>query len=32
LTPLFAKPRSWQILDMLIALTMWVIAVKLLLM
>ena len=32
LTPLFAKPRSWQILDMLIALTMWAIAVKLLLM
>ncbi|MGR3609029.1 MAG: LysE/ArgO family amino acid transporter [Sulfitobacter sp.] len=32
LTPLFSKPRSWQILDMLIALTMWAIAVKLLLM
>jgi L-lysine exporter family protein LysE/ArgO len=32
LSPLFARPRSWQILDGLIALTMWAIAVKLLLM
>lgn len=32
LSPLFAKPRSWQILDGLIALTMWGIAAKLLLM
>ncbi len=31
LAPVFAKPRSWQILDGLIALTMWAIAVKLLL-
>ena len=32
LGPIFARPRSWQILDALIALTMWAIAVKLLLM
>ncbi len=32
LSPIFAKPRSWQILDALIALTMWAIAAKLLLM
>lgn len=31
LIPLFAKPVSWQILDGLIALTMWAIAAKLLL-
>ncbi|WP_081780887.1 LysE/ArgO family amino acid transporter [Sulfitobacter noctilucicola] len=30
LAPLFAKPVSWQILDALIALTMWAIAAKLL--
>lgn len=30
LTPLFAKPKSWQILDILIGLTMWAIAVSLL--
>jgi L-lysine exporter family protein LysE/ArgO len=29
LTPLFAKPRAWQILDILIGLTMWAIAVSL---
>ncbi|ASM71474.1 MULTISPECIES: LysE/ArgO family amino acid transporter [Roseobacteraceae] len=32
LRPLFANPRSWQVLDVLIALTMWAIAVKLILM
>ena len=32
LKPLFAQPRSWQILDALIAATMWSIAAKLLLM
>ncbi|SFE91770.1 L-lysine exporter family protein LysE/ArgO [Sulfitobacter brevis] len=32
LDPVFANPRSWQILDGLIALTMWAIALKLLLM
>lgn len=32
LSPLFARPISWQILDSLIALTMWAIAAKLLLM
>ncbi|KIN61715.1 L-lysine exporter [Sulfitobacter noctilucae] len=32
LSPLFARPVSWQILDGLIALTMWAIAAKLLLM
>lgn len=31
LGPLFANPRSWQVLDAVIALTMWAIAVKLLL-
>jgi len=30
LTPLFQKPRAWQILDILIALTMWAIAMSLL--
>lgn len=30
LTPLFARPRAWQILDILIALVMWGIATKLL--
>ncbi len=32
LQPLFARPRSWQVLDGCIALIMWAIAVKLLLM
>ncbi|QFT57272.1 Arginine exporter protein ArgO [Sulfitobacter sp. THAF37] len=32
LRPLFANPRSWQVLDAIIALTMWAIAAKLLLM
>ncbi len=31
LAPLFARPRSWQVLDGLIALVMWAIALKLLL-
>ncbi|WP_424975460.1 LysE/ArgO family amino acid transporter [Dinoroseobacter sp. S124A] len=31
LTPVFARPRSWQILDLVIALTMWGLAAKLLL-
>lgn len=31
LAPLFANPRAWQVLDGLIALTMWAIALKLLL-
>lgn len=31
LRPLFAQPRSWQILDGLVGLTMWAIALKLLL-
>lgn len=30
LTPLFANPRAWQVLDAVIALTMWGIALKLL--
>ena len=30
LAPLFAKPRAWQVLDGIIALTMWAIAFKLL--
>jgi L-lysine exporter family protein LysE/ArgO len=30
LSPLFAKPFSWQVLDALIAITMWAIAAKLL--
>ena len=30
LTPLFARPTSWRILDAVIAVTMWAIAVKLL--
>lgn len=29
LRPLFANPRSWQVLDALIAMTMWAIAIKL---
>ena len=29
LAPLFARPRSWQVLDAVIAVTMWAIAVKL---
>tara|TARA_R110002049_G_scaffold10127_6_gene50580 strand:- start:50387 stop:50986 length:600 start_codon:yes stop_codon:yes gene_type:complete len=29
LAPLFARPRSWQVLDAVIALTMWAIAIKL---
>ncbi|APE42863.1 amino acid transporter [Sulfitobacter alexandrii] len=32
LGPLFANPRSWQVLDAVIALTMWAIALRLLLM
>lgn len=32
LSPLFSKSRSWQVLDAIIALTMWAIAAKLLLM
>lgn len=32
LTPLFAKPFSWRVLDAVIAVTMWAIALKLLLM
>lgn len=31
LAPLFASPRAWQVLDAIIALTMWGIALKLLL-
>lgn len=31
LTPLFAKPRAWRILDILIGLTMWAIALSLVL-
>jgi len=31
ISPIFARPRSWQVLDALIALTMWAIALKLLL-
>ncbi len=31
LRPVFANPRSWQVLDTLIALTMWAIAIKLIL-
>ena len=31
LKPIFANPRSWQVLDALIALTMWAIAAKLIL-
>ena len=30
LAPLFARPRSWQVLDAVIAVTMWAIAIKLL--
>lgn len=30
LSPLFANPRAWQVLDGIIAVTMWAIAVKLL--
>jgi L-lysine exporter family protein LysE/ArgO len=29
LTPIFARPRSWQILDAIIALVMWILAVSL---
>lgn len=29
LTPVFARPRSWQILDAIIALVMWILAVSL---
>jgi len=32
LTPFFSKPFSWQVLDAVIAVTMWAIALKLLLM
>lgn len=32
LAPLFAKPRSWQVLDVIIGCTMWGIALKLLIM
>ncbi|MGP6086639.1 LysE/ArgO family amino acid transporter [Antarctobacter jejuensis] len=32
LAPVFARPKSWQVLDVLVGLTMWAIAVKLLLM
>ncbi|MCE8537249.1 amino acid transporter [Ruegeria pomeroyi] len=32
LAPVFARPRAWQVLDTVIALTMWTIAAKLLLM
>ena len=31
LSPLFAKPKAWQILDLIIGLVMWVIAISLLL-
>ncbi|MEL7092219.1 MAG: LysE family transporter, partial [Pseudomonadota bacterium] len=30
LAPLFARPSAWRVLDAIIALTMWAIAVKLL--
>lgn len=29
LAPIFARPRAWQVLDMVIALVMWSIAAKL---
>ncbi len=32
LAPLFARPRSWQVLDIIVGVTMWTIAVKLLVM
>lgn len=32
LAPLFARPRAWQVLDLLIALVMWAIAARLLVM
>mgnify|MGYP000067358161 FL=1 len=32
LAPVFARPRAWQVLDVLIGLTMWAIALKLILM
>ena len=32
LAPMFARPRSWQVLDVLIGLTMWLIAGRLLIM
>lgn len=31
LAPLFARPRAWQVLDVLVALVMWAIALKLIL-
>ena len=31
LTPLFAKPASWRVLDVIVGLTMWAIALKLVL-
>ncbi|MDX1738168.1 MAG: LysE family transporter, partial [Alphaproteobacteria bacterium] len=30
LAPIFAKPRSWQILDFIIGIVMWMIAISLL--
>ena len=32
LAPVFARPKAWQVLDVLVGLTMWAIAAKLLLM
>ncbi|APG47540.1 LysE/ArgO family amino acid transporter [Phaeobacter porticola] len=32
LAPVFARPRAWQVLDVLVGLTMWAIALKLLMM
>jgi L-lysine exporter family protein LysE/ArgO len=32
LAPVFARPRAWQVLDLIIGLTMWAIAAKLLVM
>lgn len=32
LAPVFARPRAWRVLDLLVGLTMWAIAVKLLVM
>ena len=29
LQPIFAKPKAWQVLDFIIGLVMWAIAVKL---
>jgi L-lysine exporter family protein LysE/ArgO len=28
LTPFFARPRAWQILDALVGLTMWILALS----